>query len=376
MFTTIELIIIVVVNLLNVLGVVYRYRNRIRELAKKSLWKKLADQHGGLTFHGLTTDPSFKKYLPDISKINQSYVSGTYRGYNLKLETDNRSQGRSRQIYTCIHIFQSANQPYAQQTLQRSAARFTKADIINYLLPNGLSHIWQYPDSTITINSHARTLTYEEPGVQADIDILQSMFDSLIDLAYGYPKVLALGSYSIPGLMALYVDDNDALQSMGRTLLIEMAAQSRYRIFGKLDSLLCPNCLTRVDGLTLKPSLQETITYYGCRSCGQTNHFLRGKTVALLDQTAPAGPVEKNGLIQINWLARRALFDFDAVEIRKATDEEVERFVMQIGNDTDPWRRPRYAGMACTVAAACRLSENTLRLLRKQFAVVNHGADR
>jgi len=97
--------------------------------------------------------------------------------------------------------------------------------------------------------------------------------------------------------------------------------------------------------------------------------------VALLDQAAPAGPVEENGLIRINWLARRELFDFDAVEIRNATDEAVERFVVQIGNDTDEWRRPRYGGLDCTVAAGCRLSENTLRLLRKQFAVVNHVAD-
>jgi hypothetical protein len=34
------------------------------------------------------------------------------------------------------------------------------------------------------------------------------------------------------------------------------------------------------------------------------------------------------------------LFDFDRVEIQQATDEEVERFAVQVGNDTDELSDP------------------------------------
>jgi len=70
-------------------------------------------------------------------------------------------------------------------------------------------------------------------------------------------------------------------------------------------------------------------------------------------------------------LARRALFDFDRVEIIRATDEDVERFAMQVGNDTDPLRKPRYAQMRCSLAPNCHLTENTLRILESLFGRVD-----
>jgi hypothetical protein len=70
----------------------------------------------------------------------------------------------------------------------------------------------------------------------------------------------------------------------------------------------------------------------------------------------------QDGLLQVNWLARQALFDFDQIEIIRATDEDVERFTVQAGNDTDAFRRPGYALMRCLIAPDCRLSENTLRI--------------
>jgi hypothetical protein len=71
---------------------------------------------------------------------------------------------------------------------------------------------------------------------------------------------------------------------------------------------------------------------------------------------------------------RQQLFDFDRVEIIQATDEEVERFAMQVGNDTDPVRQPRYAQMHCLIAPDCRLSENSLRILRNFFGEVERQA--
>ena len=59
-----------------------------------------------------------------------------------------------------------------------------------------------------------------------------------------------------------------------------------------------------------------------------------------------------------------------ALEIVRATDEEVERFAVQVGNDTDSVRRPRYPHIRCTIAPECSLSTNTLRILRNSFGHV------
>ena len=64
---------------------------------------------------------------------------------------------------------------------------------------------------------------------------------------------------------------------------------------------------------------------------------------------------------------------FDEVEIVQATDEDVERFAVQVGNDTDPKRKPRYQEMRCVVSPECRLSENSMRILERMFGAVEVG---
>jgi NADH-quinone oxidoreductase subunit J len=75
-------------------------------------------------------------------------------------------------------------------------------------------------------------------------------------------------------------------------------------------------------------------------------------------------------LLRVNWLHRQTLFDFDRVEIVQASDEDVERFMSQIGHDTDSWRRSRYRQMSCLIAPGLDLSDNTLRILRNMFGEV------
>jgi hypothetical protein len=66
------------------------------------------------------------------------------------------------------------------------------------------------------------------------------------------------------------------------------------------------------------------------------------------------------------------MFDFDRVEIIRASDEEVERFAMRVGNDTDPVRQGHYPQAQCVVRPGCRLSENTRRVLKKTFGQVKY----
>ena len=92
---------------------------------------------------------------------------------------------------------------------------------------------------------------------------------------------------------------------------------------------------------------------------------------AILDSQTDQAISESIGLVRVNWLALKQPFDFDRVEIRRASDEDVERFVMQIGNDTDPFRRPRYKTLRCLVSPQSQLSENSLRILRQRFGEVS-----
>jgi hypothetical protein len=64
------------------------------------------------------------------------------------------------------------------------------------------------------------------------------------------------------------------------------------------------------------------------------------------------------------------MFDFDEVEIVRATDQDVERFAIQVGNDTDPIRQPRYKQMQCIISPNCDLSVNTRRILERTFGTV------
>ena len=51
-------------------------------------------------------------------------------------------------------------------------------------------------------------------------------------------------------------------------------------------------------------------------------------------------------------------------------DEEVERFAVQVGNDTDGSRRSRYQEMACIISPECQLSESATRVLDHIFGKV------
>ncbi len=82
--------------------------------------------------------------------------------------------------------------------------------------------------------------------------------------------------------------------------------------------------------------------------------------------------------IQINWLHYQQLFDFDQVKLINATDQDVEAFAIQAGNDVDMLRKRKIARMTCMISPSCVLQENTLRILKHIFGNVvsqDKGAD-
>jgi hypothetical protein len=176
------------------------------------------------------------------------------------------------------------------------------------------------------------------------------------------------GGEAVTHLQPLASQISSALRPIALDLLERINQETTVRLASREREFLCPHCLTFCGPHDISV-MADRLRYYGCRTCGQSRELLEGLVVAVLDQEM-AAEIEVAGTIRVNWLARRNLFDFKAVEIIKATDEDVERFVVQIGNDTDAARVGRYTQLPCLVDPGCALSENSLKLLRRTFGRV------
>jgi hypothetical protein len=181
--------------------------------------------------------------------------------------------------------------------------------------------------------------------------------------------LVMMGGEAITSLGKIVTDKDPALRQRAIWILHSIGYETTTRLAHRADKLLCHTCLTRCTPTTVEIILGDSFTYYGCRLCRQTQEFWGGAkgVIAVLDANMTDEVVQQDELVRVNWLTRRALFDFDRVEIVRATDEDVERFAVQIGNDTDPFRKRYYQRMRCVVKPGCNLSENTLRILRHTF---------
>jgi hypothetical protein len=224
--------------------------------------------------------------------------------------------------------------------------------------------------------------------------------------------LVAWGGQAVANLYPLAINHTTPLQPIYIWLINNIGLETTKQLAKRANNLLCPNCLIRCAPHRLNIPYQPEITFYGCRACTQSWDFLsishlawtpRGETqfrhaigcpnsvwtpathamweildfleeihhiIGILDVAKPEEQVRHENSLWINWLHRRTLFDFDRVEILHSSDEEVERFAVQVGNDTDPFRKPGYQQISCVIEPGSQLSENTLRILRRTFGEV------
>ncbi|NJN98062.1 MAG: hypothetical protein HC875_30270 [Anaerolineales bacterium] len=185
-------------------------------------------------------------------------------------------------------------------------------------------------------------------------------------------KLVALAGEAAEPLSRLAADESHPLRSVALELLTYIEQETSLRFSGRLAEILCPRCLTRFCAHSVHLPWGVSFTYYGCRVCSQSREFLAGikRVVAILDAARPETQLRQAGILRVNWLAHPVLFDFDRVELIRTTDHDAERFAIQVGNDTDPYRKPRYSQMTCRIGPDCQLSENTLRILDRMFGEV------
>ncbi len=183
------------------------------------------------------------------------------------------------------------------------------------------------------------------------------------------------GGEAVASLKINRYGDTPHLHSLAQWILQSIEVETTERLSRDANQLLCTTCFVHCYPLKITIPGYESITYYGCRACGQSRSFKtwREGVVATLDADMSEDHLVTGGRVHVNWLQRRKLFDFDWVEIIRASDEDAERFAVQAGNDTDEVRRPRYKEMRCVIDPACELSNNTLKILESMFGEVQHA---
>jgi len=298
-----------------------------------------------------------------------AYIAGTYRGQQLRLDTFQKQRGRSSVTSTRIMVAATRSKlsrlpvnksPLRNPLSEEETVRLLTSIELSYQLRGGFS-----------VQLYGNKICYEQYGVEADTEYLQFLFDLMVEVAENYLQLLAWGGEAVPALQAIATNSGHVLKSIAAQLLRDISGETTQRLGRQARRLYCPRCLTHFEVQTIRLSWWQSVDYCGCRTCGQSRETLYSDhLIAMLDNEIALDIYHQNGDLRVNWLERRHIFDFDQIEIHHATDEDVERFAVQVGNDTDPARKPRYATMQCVVSPECCLSENTTRILARMFGTV------
>jgi len=332
---------------------------KLRQQALKTQlggWQKFAEKTG-LSFH----EPE--------GLFGSGSVAGIYQGREMTLKHTTRSEGRHKSVdLTLVNLsgYKAVGAP--DLTIEIPPSPLDGQAMIKVLTPPGASHVVLRGKVLALVNGDE--FHFEQRELILDPTRLEAIFQGLVYLAEAYDAIWERGAETIPALVEA-AESMMGLDDFIYPLARDIAEDTRQTLRHQVGRLLCPRCLTRCVALEIGGWLNK-ISYYGCRTCSQSLEFLEGRVVAVLDERMDGAPQVADGTIYLNWLARRSLFDFEAVEIRQAGDEEIERFAVQVGNDTDPYRQPHYAKMACTVSPDANLSPNTLRILESRFGQVSH----
>lgn len=335
----------VIVIIIGVIGyAIWIAANSIRPNleAEEQAWQQLAKAH--------------KLNFIRSGSLPDTLVSGTYRGHFLVLRTlENEATGQV-QTRVSLQRVRNVDDKLEAQVLSNFTTLTDTQDLKG----------WFGAEPT------GSTLFYQQTSVETDGDYLRRVFNLLDSLINLYPQMIKLGGESIPALQAA-AQTSEVFRPVCIELVKDMAQDTTTRLKDHLAELWCPSCITRFKAIPIRLAQMDTDeVYYGCRTCGQSAEVLQlpQGVVALLDNQAAVDQIEQQGVLKVNWLSRRELFDFDRVEIVQASDEDVERFAVQVGNDTDEWRQARYQTMECIIAPNCQITANSPKVLQSIFGKV------
>jgi hypothetical protein len=335
-----------------IIGIIL-YKDYQQARHKRAIWQAVAAANGLI-------------FAPGNWWRGGACVFGNYRQHPLKLETFQK--GRGSPDFTRITVAQDPAGVLAAG--QAAAGQTSASELINRFTAIRFSA--SRLRGEVKAKAGEGVLYYESVGVEDDTSYLQNLFDWLVDLVDAYAAVAPLGGEAVPALQGLARAKSSELRQVAEVMLQDIAAASLRQFKGRPSPVFCPRCLAVYTVHQVHLSWRQSVSYYGCRLCSQNREFLEADRgiIAVLDRNMSQGQTHQDHRLRLNWLARRELFDFTEVEIGQVTDNDVERFVLQVNNDIDAWRRPRYKEMRCLVSSQCRLSENMLRMLGRTFGRV------
>lgn len=294
--------------------------------------------------------------------FEREYVEGLYRGYNLKMT--------HWDFGVEVILTLDENASASNITPVKGPIRASRLITTPYL-----SNIAQ---GYLRVEDNGRKILYhhiETPqNSRHNTKYFQRMWDLLCDLGDDYRRLFVRGGATVI-VLEKKMAKQSTLPQFVRQLLEDISNDTQSRFGSRGTRFMCPKCLNWFGAHKVNiPSLLEgvDIKYTACRNCRQSKDYIESEVVvALLDSKQKARKFCDDTL-EVNWLKWRKLFDFDKVKIIRATDEDVERFAVQVGNDTDMTRAWKYKQMDCLVSASSDLSENTIRILRRMFGQVHN----
>jgi len=182
--------------------------------------------------------------------------------------------------------------------------------------------------------------------------------------------IIEIGSEAIPSLVQLVHTYGKMAHTVQRILCgISHETKKKLLYYGE-SKILCSKCIARFTEHTVQLA-EHTFNYYCCRHCGQSRgFFVVNKSIAVLDDRMIEERVLRGDILEVNYILHGALFDFDTVEIRSASETAVKRFLEQVSNDEDKERRKKRSHIICYVSKECALRTEDISKLSKLFGKV------
>ena len=304
-------------------------------------WQALANRHAGLTL---------------LNRGTELTVGGTYNHCTIELTVIPEGEWNDTQRMS-VRVIPTPGEPASEP--------LTDAQLLDLLqLP-------EHVTLTGPIEPDGGGLRYRPEAPITDLDMLRAHLDLFCRLIAARPRFLEREMTLIDLLQKPILD---AWQHPFRPLisrwLTTIAADTVDRWGAAEQRLLCADCFTTIT--RQKISLNPVVDYYACRDHRHSREAIpvAGQVIAVLDTSMPEQYALDGPDLRVNCFRVGHLFDFDAVDIVQANDEQVERFAVQVGNDTDATRQNRYETMPCRIAPPAHLSDNSLRVLRRMFGAV------
>ena len=306
-----------------------------------SVWQALADK-----YH-LTCLPG--------SSMTETHLFGPYRDCRLNLTLNQESTNGAIQKFTTLKLSTENKAGRPPAVVNRAKSYFVSSN-----LPVTLK-------GQIEVRPDQMALSYRQLGAEYDRLYLQGLFEVMYTLLTAYPFLSEPEDDFVAILQTVAHHKGLPLQPLAEQLLQNINPAPRQK--AEPFSLVCSTCLAyyQHQGQSVSSFDLNLERQVSCRICRAQNGYFIGKVIAVLDQSMSPAIAQEDHTLQVNWLLYRQLFDFDEIVIQQAGDEEVERFAVQVGNDTDPLRKPRYKKIPCTISASCDLSDNTKRILQRMF---------